>query len=137
MVSATMQNDFDSSIEDSLPIPKPTTSSEPGLPSAGFGATIFQGNNYDLVAFIGVVIGGVTLLSCATLGVGQYCMPLLPIILGIVGLVSAKDSLNPDRTRRLAWLSIGAGGVILLLFLIFVGFYIALVVFGIAANTGF
>lgn len=137
MVLAIMQNDFDFTTEDSLPIPKPSTPSEPESAPSGSGGKIFQGNSYDLVAFIGVVVGGVTLLSCATLGVGQYCMPLLPIILGIVGLVSAKDSLNPERTRQLSWLSIGAGGVILLLLLIFVGFYIALVVFGIAADTGF
>ena len=137
MVSTTMQDNFDPTIDDSLPVPKPSISSEPGLPPSSSGATIFQGNSYDLVAFIGVVIGGMALLSCVTLGMGQYCMPLLPIILGIVGLVSAKDSLNPERTRRLSWLSIGAGGVILLLLLIVVGVYIGLVVLGIAADNGF
>ncbi|MCB0165339.1 MAG: hypothetical protein KDI79_14010 [Anaerolineae bacterium] len=132
-----MQNDFDATTEDSLPVPKPSLPSEPEPSPSTTAAKIFQGNSYDLVAFIGVVVGGMTLLSCATLGVGQYCMPLVPIILGIVGLVSAKDSLNPERTRQLSWLSIGAGGVILLLLLIFVGFYIALVVFGVAAENGF
>ncbi|MCB0210657.1 MAG: hypothetical protein KDJ52_15060 [Anaerolineae bacterium] len=125
-----MQNNFDTQNDESIPVPSPMSS------AAGVGS-IFQGNGYDLAAFVGVIVGGMTLLSCFTFGVGQYCMPIIPIILGVIGLLTAKDSLNPDRTRRLSWLSIAAGAVILLLIIIFVGFYIGLIVFGVAADSGF
>src|SRR5688572_24915499 len=67
----------------------------------------FQGNNYDLAAVVGVTIGGITLLSCATCNLGFYLLPCLPLILGLVGLIAAKDSVNPERTRLLSWISIG------------------------------
>lgn len=123
-----MQNDFDSQMDDPIPVPSPS--------ATGTGS-VFQGNSYDLAAFVGVIIGGMTLLSCFTFGVGQYCMPIIPIILGIIGLITAKDSLNPDRTRRLSWLSIGAGGVILLLIIIFIAIYVGLIALGVAADGGF
>lgn len=84
---------------------------------------------------MGVIIGAVTVLSCASFGLATYCMPLLPVILGVVGLAAAKDSVNPERTRLLSWISIGMGGIILLLILALVVLYI--VFFGFAiANEG-
>ena len=132
-----MQNNFDTQTDDPLPIPTPSTSSESAMPQTSSNSIPFQGNNYDLVALIGLVIGGVTLFSCGTLGFGYYCLPVLPIILGIVGLLTAKDSLNPDRTRLFSWLSIGAGGVFLLLIIVVIGLYISLIAFGVMADGSF
>jgi hypothetical protein len=95
----------------------------------------FQGNTYDLAAVVGVTIGGVTLLSCVSLGLATYCLPLLPVILGVIGLVAAKDSVNPERTRLLSWISIGSGGIILLLILALVVVYIVVIAAAVA-NEG-
>jgi hypothetical protein len=95
----------------------------------------FQGNNYDLAAVVGVTIGGITLLSCASFGLATYCMPFLPVILGVIGLVAAKDSVNPERTKLLSWISVGIGAVILLLILALVIIYIVFIA-AVVANEG-
>lgn len=79
-------------------------------------------------------MGGVLLLSCVTFSIGQYCLPVLPIILGVVGLLTAKNSLNPDRTRLLSWLSIGAGGVVILLLAIV---FLGIIALSVMADSGF
>jgi hypothetical protein len=95
----------------------------------------FQGNNYDLAAVVGVIIGGITLLSCATCNLGFYLLPFLPLILGLIGLITAKDSVNPERTRLLSWLSIGSSAIIILLILAVVILYIGFIVYAVA-NEG-
>jgi len=97
----------------------------------------FQGNSYDLASVVGVTIGGVTLLTCATCNLGYYCLPIIPIILGIIGLISAKDSVDPERTKLLSWLSLGSGSLIILLILLLVAAYIGLIVFAIVADNRF
>ena len=49
---------------------------------------------------------------CLSFNMALYCLPLVPLVLGIIALRSAKESINPNRTRNLAW--IGIAGVILL-----------------------
>lgn len=75
----------------------------------------FMGNNYDLTAVVAVTVGGVVLLSCFTCNIGWYCLPFIPIILGIITLVSAQDSVDPERTKLLSWISIGSGAAIIIL----------------------
>ena len=94
----------------------------------------FQGNNYDLAAVVGVTIGGITLLSCATCNLGFYLLPFLPLVLGLVGLIAAKDSVNPERTKLLSWFSIGSSAVILLLILAVVILYIGFIAYAIATE---
>lgn len=135
---------------DSLPVvPKPAGASLEGEAGqetsvefetySSTPAITFQGNSYDLVSVVGVTIGGITLLSCATCKLGFYCLPLLPIILGAIGLVAAKDSVDPERTKLLSWISLGSGAIILLLILLFVAAYIILIVFAVATegSSGF
>jgi hypothetical protein len=82
--------------------------------------------------------GAIVLLACATCNLGYYCLPFVPIILGIIGLVAAKDSVDPDRTKLLSWLSVGSGAIILLLIFVFVALYIGFIVFVVLAeNSGF
>ena len=95
----------------------------------------FQGNNYDLAAVVGVIIGSITLLSCATCNLGVYLLPFLPLILGLIGLITAKDSVNPERTRLLSWLSIGSSAVIILLILAVVILYIGFIAYAVT-NEG-
>jgi hypothetical protein len=96
----------------------------------------FQGNSYDLAAVIGVTIGGMVLLSCLTCNLGYYCLPVAPIILGAIGLIAAKDAVDPDRTKLLSWLSLGAGVAVILLIVLFVAAYIAFIFFAVMADSG-
>lgn len=95
----------------------------------------FQGNNYDLAAIIGATVAAVILLSCGTLGLATYCLPVVALVVGIVGLRTAKDSVNPDRTRQLSWVSLGIGGLILVGLLLLIILYVVLIGFGILAST--
>lgn len=113
--------------------PSPTGSENDSKP-----VITFQGNSYDLTSVVGLTTGAVVLLACATCNLGYYCLPFVPIILGIIGLVAAKDSVDPDRTKLLSWLSVGSGAIILLLILVFVALYIGFIVFVVLAeNNGF
>jgi hypothetical protein len=115
---------------------------EPPSPSPAAGENgskpiiTFQGNSYDLTSVVGLTTGAVVLLACATCNLGYYCLPFVPIILGIIGLVAAKDSVDPDRTKLLSWLSVGSGAIILLLIFIFVALYIGFIVFVVLAENG-
>jgi small-conductance mechanosensitive channel len=96
----------------------------------------FRGNSYDLTAVVAVTVAGVILLTCATCNFGFYCLPLVPIILGIIGLVSAKDSIDPERTKLLSWISVGTGAVIVVLVFLAVAAYIGFIIFAVAAQGG-
>jgi hypothetical protein len=94
----------------------------------------FQGNNYDLTAIIGATGAAILLISCGTLGLATYCLPVAALIVGFIGLRNAKDAVNPERTRQLSWVSIGVGGVILLGLILLIILYVVLIAFGIAAG---
>jgi hypothetical protein len=128
---------------DSLPVPNPTGTEGAGPEAeesstaetqSSFAQITFQGNSYDLASVVGVTIGAVTLLTCATCNMGFYCLPIIPIVLGIIGLVSAKDSVDPERTRLLSWLSLGSGAVIVLLILLVIAAYIGIIIFAVATE---
>jgi hypothetical protein len=96
----------------------------------------FLGNTYDLMAVVGATIAGMTLFTCATCNFGFYCLPIIPILLGIVGLFTTREAVDPDRTRLLSWVSIGVGAAILLLIVVFVALYFGFIFFVIAADNG-
>jgi hypothetical protein len=109
-------------------------------PEGSTRATVtFMGNTYDLFALVGVTIGGVVLMTCVTCNLGYYCLPFVPIVLGVIGLATAGDSVNPERTRLLSWISLGSGAVILLLIILAIALYIGFIIFAIAMdnNGGF
>jgi len=95
----------------------------------------FMGNSYDLMAVIAVVTGGVIAFSCLTCNMGYYCLPIFPIILGLIGLLSAEDAVDPPRTRLLSWIGIGSGGLALLLIILAIVLYVAFIVVLIAIGA--
>ena len=111
-------------------------SAPPEVEAASRPVVTFQGNSYDLAAVVGVTIGAMVLLSCFTCNLGFYCLPVAPIILGAIGLIAAKDAVDPDRTKLLSWLSLGAGAAVILLIVLFVAAYIAFIVFAVMADNG-
>ena len=92
----------------------------------------FMGNTYDLLSVVSVVTGGLVLLSCLTCNMGYYCLPIVPIVLGLVGVLSAHQSVDRERTRLLSWLGVASGGVLLLALFAVVAMYVGFIVFMIA-----
>ncbi len=109
-------------------------------PRPGGPQVTFMGNTYDLVSLGALITGALTLFSCLTCGQGVYCLPLLPVILGLISLLAAKQSVNAERTRLWSWLGIAAGALILLLIVAAVGLYLAFlflaIIAGAASNRG-
>lgn len=87
----------------------------------------FLGNTYDLAAMGALGSGMLALLSCVTCNTVYYCLPLLPIALGVVGLVAAEQSVNAHRTRTWSWIGIAAGIIIILVALAAIVLYLAFI----------
>ncbi|MBI9046529.1 MAG: hypothetical protein JEZ06_18710 [Anaerolineaceae bacterium] len=83
----------------------------------------FRGNSYDLASVIAVTTGALALLSCLTLYMGIYCFPLVPLVLGVIGLMTAKNSVDPRRTQILSWIGVGTGSFAFILVLLGILFY--------------
>ncbi len=94
----------------------------------------FKGNAYDLAALGALASGVVVLFSCVTCGMGIYCLPLVPLVLGLIGLLSARQSVEEERTRLWSWLGIAAGGFIVLLTIAGIVLYVAFIVLAIVAG---
>ncbi len=75
----------------------------------------FLGNGIDLTALIALASGVLVLLTCLTCGSTFYCLPVIALVLGIIGLVLARNSVDAARTRLWSWIGIGGGGVAVLL----------------------
>jgi len=84
---------------------------ETGLP--GQRTITFMGNTYDLAALGALGSGVLVLFSCLTCNLGYYCLPVIPILLGLLGITSARDAINKERTQLWSWLGIGAGIVVI------------------------
>ena len=109
-------------METQQPLPAPTTPT----------ATEYRGNSNDLIALLAATFGVATLATCI-LSWLAYC---LPFALGVIGLLTAKEAVDPRRARRLSWLGIGAGGLIVLITLLCVLSYCALIFFAALFGTG-
>ena len=75
----------------------------------------FRGNSYDLTALAALATGIIVVLMCVTLGQAVYCLPVAALALGIIGLATARNAIDPERTRLWSWLGIGSGGITILL----------------------
>ena len=103
------------------------TPQPPPLPGAAPRIT-FRGNSYDLAAFGSLISGVIVLGSCLTCNTIYYCLPVLPIILGLIGIVSSNQAVDARRTRTWSWIGIAAGVFFLALVLAAIALYIVFVV---------
>lgn len=94
----------------------------------------FMGNSYDLMAVVAAVTGVTVALSCLTCGTVSYCLPIFAIIMGVVGLVSARDSIDASRTQLLSWVGIGGGAIMLALLIIGMVIYFLIIALAIMAD---
>jgi FtsH-binding integral membrane protein len=74
----------------------------------------FMGNTYDLAALGALASGVLVLLSCVTCNMSFYCLPFIPLLLGLVGIFSAREAVDEERTKLWSWFGAGAGVVVLM-----------------------
>ena len=79
------------------------------------GQAKFEGNAHDLTALIALICGAIVLLICVSCGLGIYLLPVVAIVLGVIGVMMAKNAVNPQRSQLWSWLGIGSGVVAVLL----------------------
>ncbi len=78
----------------------------------------FKGNTYDMVSWSALASGILLLFMCVTCNMGFYCLPFFPLLLGIFGLLMARQAVNQERTKMWSWIGVGIGAAILLLTLL-------------------
>jgi hypothetical protein len=86
-------------------------------------------NGNDLIELIAGVTGLFSFATCFGVGMALCAapLPLLPLILGGVGLYGARNAARPDQARLLSWIGIAGGAGFILLVMVFV---LASIVFG-------
>ena len=100
------------------------------------GSARFEGNGIDIAALIALISGAFVFISCATGGLGFFVMPLVAIVLGLVGVFTAKNAVKPARTQLLSWLGIGTGVIVILLGLLGFAVY-AILILGFVKGSGY
>lgn len=100
-----------------------TVSSEP--------KATMRGNAFDLTSLGALASGVLMLFMCLSCNLGFYCLPALPIILGVVGLATARKAVNREQSQTMSWVGLAAGGLSILLmaagFIFYIGLYILLI----------
>lgn len=97
----------------------------PNLPKANY-AFKRERNGNDTVALLAGVSGILSLVTCFGIGLALCAapLPLLPLLLGGIGLAGANNAGNPSQARFLSWLGVagGAGFVALVLLVMIASF---------------
>jgi hypothetical protein len=88
----------------------------------------FKGNAYDMVSLGALATGAWLLLSCLTCNMTYYCLPFIPIALGVIGLLQAREAVESERTKLWSWLGIAGGGLTVLLILAAIVLYMMFLV---------
>lgn len=109
-------------LPDSSPVGEYAAPAEPGLvrPPA-----IFTGNWYDLAAMGAFASGLLAAFLCLTLNYGNYCLPFLPLVLGLIGVLTARQAVNRDRAQLWSWVGLGIGIALVVLLVLCVVLYFA------------
>jgi hypothetical protein len=75
----------------------------------------FMGNAYDLTALGALASGLLILFMCATCSMGFYCLPFIPLVLGLVGIIASRNAVDSRRTATFSWIGLAIGIAILIL----------------------
>ena len=118
------------------PRQRPAVLYEPGYdddrPVVHTSPKVYKGNNNDLLSLVAVVLGFVTLGSCFG---GVYCMPFLALALGAIAYFNAEQSVDPDRTRRMALIGLGTSLVLFLALAAFAFLYFFFIIMAFAVGS--
>jgi hypothetical protein len=84
-------------------------------PSRSRPAVTFMGNAYDLTSLGALASGVLILFMCFTCNMGYYCLPFIPLVLGLVGIIASRNAVDSQRTATFSWIGLAIGIVILIL----------------------
>ncbi len=91
----------------------------PRLPTAPPPHITRQRNGNDIIALLACISGVFSIATCFGIGIAICAppLPLVPLLLGSVGLAGARNATRPDQARLFSWIGIigGAGFVVLVL----------------------
>jgi hypothetical protein len=91
----------------------------PRLPIAPMPLITRQRNGNDIIALLACVSGVISIATCFGIGIAICAppLPLVPLLLGGIGLAGARNATKPDQARLFSWVGIigGAGFVVLVL----------------------
>jgi len=76
--------------------------------------TLYKGNSTDVLALVGMLIGVITLMSICG---GTYCLPVVGVVLGLIGLLNASKAHDKKRTRIMSVVGLLTSGVWVLVLL--------------------
>ncbi|MBO9344121.1 MAG: hypothetical protein J7601_00115 [Chloroflexi bacterium] len=89
----------------------------PRLPAPEPPRITQQRNSSDVIALLAGVSGILSIVTCFGIGLAICIppLPLLPLVLGGIGLAGARYATRPEQARVLSWLGIigGAGFVVI------------------------
>jgi len=100
--------------------PAPEKPSEANPPLATWHA-----NGSDLTALAALSSGLLMVFTCLTCNLGFYCLPVLPVLLGVIGVAIASRAVNPRQSKLWSWIGLGSGAVVILLIIAGVVLYFA------------
>lgn len=75
----------------------------------------FMGNAYDLTSLGALASGVLILFMCLTCNMGYYCLPFIPIVLGLVGIIASRNAVDSQRTTTFSWIGLAIGIIVLIL----------------------
>lgn len=91
----------------------------PRLPAAPLPQITRQRNGNDIIALLACISGTMSIATCFGIGIAICAppLPLVPLLLGSIGLAGARNATKPDQARLFSWIGIvgGAGFIVLVL----------------------
>lgn len=96
----------------------------PRLPSAPLPHITQQRNGNDIIALLACISGVISIATCFGIGIAICIppLPLVPLLLGSIGLAGARNATKPDQARLFSWIGIiGGAGFIALVLLAVIG----------------
>lgn len=88
----------------------------------------FMGNTYDLTSLGALFSALLLVFICFSCSMGIYCLPFISLLLGLIGVLTARQSVDSQRTAVMSWIGIGAGALTLLMIFVGVVLYFGLII---------
>ncbi|NJN67872.1 MAG: hypothetical protein HC884_14755, partial [Chloroflexaceae bacterium] len=75
------------------------------------------------LALIALTTTILVVLQFCTGGIASCLIPFAPLVMGIVAVVQSKNAANPDRARTYGWISVIAGSLPIIIFIVIMVIY--------------